>query len=141
MKKPFKYFIIGILTILLPLGLFILFIYSLSFAFFGGKNSKDDIHTLSTLNSPDNKFIATTFYYSGGGAAGWTGRKVNIRKSDEDFSDREFVFSASSGTDIQTVWENDSTLQINYSTDDRILSLYQKEWNSDKTVKIIYNQK
>lgn len=145
MKKPYKYFIAGVLTILLPIGVLILFIYSLSFAIektlFSSKDSKDDIHILSTINSPDNKIIATTFYYSGGGAAGWSGRKVSVRKDDENFDDREYVFSASSGTNIQTVWENDSTLRISYSTDDQILSLTQKEWNKDKTVKILYNQK
>lgn len=141
MKKPYKYFIAGVLTVLLPIGVFILAIYALSFTLFNDRNTKDEIYVFSTIESPDKKFIVTIFSYSGGGAAGWSGRKVNIRKSAEIFDDKEYIFSTSSGTDIQTQWENNSILHIDYSANGQILSLYQSEWNKDKTIRILYNQK
>ncbi|MGI8543033.1 MAG: hypothetical protein ACR2MD_06080 [Aridibacter sp.] len=137
--KKFKYFIAGVLIILLPLGFFFLLNFGLEAILFDGKN-KDDIHIMSAVNSPDKKLIATTFSYAGGGAAGWTGIKVNIRKRIEKFNPNKYVFSVSSGTEIKTEWENNSIVYINYKPNDNIISVFQKERNEDKTVKIIYNK-
>ncbi|CAN5747608.1 hypothetical protein BH24ACI2_BH24ACI2_07280 [soil metagenome] len=145
MKKPYHYFIAGVATILLPVGIFILLIFALSFAventLFNDKSAKDNIYILSEINSPNQKSVVTTFNHSGGGAAGWSGLKVNVRKREENFDSSEYVFSTNSGTKVQTNWENDSTVSISYSSNDRILSLYQKGWSKDKTVKILYKKK
>lgn len=141
MKKPYFYFIAGVATILLPVGVFILFIWVLGSAVektFSNNDRKDNIYNLSTSNSPNQNFISTTFSNSGGGAAGWCGQKVNIRKRDEVFDSGEYVFSTNCGTKILTNWEDNNTIRISFSPNDKYLSLYQKGWNKDKTVKILY---
>lgn len=125
--------------ILIPVGFLVFLNFGLEALLFDGEN-KDEIHIMSAVNSPDKNHIATTFFYSGGGAAGWTGIKVNIRKRSEKFNPDEYVFRVSSGTEIKTEWKNNSIVHINYSTEDYIISLSQKKWNEDKTVKIIYNK-
>lgn len=143
MKKPRFYFIAGVTTILLPVGIFILFIWILSLAIenaFSNNDRKDDIYILSTVNSPNQRLIATTFNDLGGGAVGWCEANVNIRKIEESFDSGEYVFSAHCGTKIQIDWEDDATIRISYSPDDNVIDLYQGGWSKDKTVKILYSK-
>lgn len=141
MKKPFFYFIAGFGTVFAPIGIFLIFIWIFVFTFADlteHQPQKADVSILSSTTSPNQKFIATTFANSGGGAASSCGLKVNVRNSDKQFDSNETVFVASCGTKIKTVWEDDKTLRITYSTENKILSLQQKGWDVDKTVKIIY---
>lgn len=143
MKKHYWYFIGGMATVFIPVGALYFLISLFAMAVVGtfAPDDKSDIHILATNTSPSGKYIATTFTTMGGGAAGSCGRQVNIRKSEEEFNHRESIFSSNCGTEIKTEWENENSLAISYSTDGEILSLSQKSWNADKTVKIIYKGK
>ncbi|HEY0322351.1 MAG TPA: DUF5412 family protein [Pyrinomonadaceae bacterium] len=140
MRKPSFYFIAGAGSVLAAIGAFLLFIFVLNLAlesmFAGNRDSTTNV--IATTPSPNQKYIATIYRSMGGGAAGWCSISVNIRKSKEQVNPEEDVFSSSCGTKIQTEWQSDGVLRISYVSDSEILSLHQKGWNTDKTVKILY---
>ncbi len=140
MKKPYFYFIAGVGSVVAAIGAFLVLIFILNLAL-GSMFAGDGGSTTSfitTTPSPNQKHIATIYSSMGGGAAGWCYIGVNIRKSEEQFSSNENVFSSSCGTKTDAEWQGDGILRISYSSDSEILSLRQKGLSADKTVKIIY---
>lgn len=143
MKKYYWYFIGGLATVFIPVGVMFLIILIFAAALGGvlTSDNKSHITVLAENTSPNQKYIVTTFSSMGGGAAGWCSAKVSIRRSEQDFNQDESVFSSHCGTKISTDWENDGRLRISYSTDEEMIGMNQKGWNPDKTVKIIYKGK
>jgi hypothetical protein len=64
--------------------------------------------------SPDGSLIATFYTESGGGAAGWIAGRVNLRRKDEPFSPKKFVFQMSHGYQARIDWSKANTLSIGY---------------------------
>lgn len=140
MRKPYFYFIAGVGSVVAAIGAFLVLIFILNlalesrFADDGGSTTS----VITTIPSSNQKHIATIYSSMGGGAAGWCYIGVNIRKGEEQFNPHENVFSSQCGTKTNAEWEGDGILRISYSSDSEILSLSQKGWNADKTVKILY---
>ena len=140
MRRPYFYFIAGAGTVVLTIGAFFLAIFLLNLAledaFAGNEGSTTTV--IATTPSPDQKHIATVYSNMGGGAAGWCSMKVNVRKSEEQFSSPGDVFSASCGTEVQAQWESNETLRILYSSHDDIVSSHQERLSADKIVRVLY---
>lgn len=77
----------------------------------------DDVEIINELKSPDGEHIATVFYCSGGGAAGYVYYNVNLRKTTDQFSQRDFLLGKrlwGSYTDITVRWIDSAHLEVSY---------------------------
>lgn len=141
-KTPSFYFAAGCLSVFAMLGAFWLLLFVLDLmlgaAFPADRAGTTNILTAST--SPNDEFVATSYVNMGGGAAGWCGTSVNVRRRHEQFTPDESVFGASCGTNINLRWEDDKTLRIEFSSDDKIVSLSQHRWSRDKAIEIHYSE-
>ena len=85
--------------------------------------TSDQVEVLQELASPDGQHVATVFECSGGGAAGYVYRNVNLRRATEEFSQRDFLLGEQgwfSFDDLSVRWLADDHLELSYrwSTDD-----------------------
>lgn len=142
MRNPFVYISAGVATILIPilgiLGLFYALVWSLERAF---TDMGSTTNILVTAASPDQKNIATSYVNMGGGAAGWCSTSVNLRRSDEEMNVKDYVFSSHCGTKIELVWESNDILRISYTPDSENFGIFQKRWNTDNSIRILYSGK
>ena len=81
------------------------------------KNS-DKVEVLSEKPSPNGKFIATSFYCEGGGAAGYCYKNANLRRARDELDQRDGLLGKhktwSGFSDIELSWIDDSNLEISY---------------------------
>ena len=136
MIKPVGYFVLGVLsTFLIIIVFFVLCRFIIS---------SGDIDILYSLNSPDNKHIATLYKDSGGGAAGWCYEKVSINTIKKPFinkSSKNDVFSINCSSEIKLIWESNDHLIIEYLCKKPVVSLTKWFLSNDDSVKISYNEK
>lgn len=138
MRKPSHYFLTGVLCFVAIYGCLWLLGFMLEKAFDSAFKGYDINITANSI-SPNQEYIAITYTDSGGGAAGWCYITVNLRKRDEHFdSKKNMIFYTGCSSSVDVTWQNDKALLITYSTDRESISLYQKSWSEDKTVKISY---
>ncbi|MDP6595049.1 MAG: hypothetical protein QGI86_03975 [Candidatus Poribacteria bacterium] len=80
--------------------------------------SIDTVEVLSEKPSPNGKFIATSFYCEGGGAAGYCYNNANLRRTGDELDPRGGLLGKyktwSSFSDVEVRWINDSNLEISY---------------------------
>ena len=65
--------------------------------------------------SPDGKFVATVFYCSGGGAAGYTYNNINLRRYGEKIDQRDFLLGThlwGTYSDMKIEWANSTELRV-----------------------------
>ena len=77
----------------------------------------DNVKIINELNSPDGKHVATVFFCSGGGAAGYTYYNVSLRKTGDDLNQRDFLlgkYNWHSFKDINITWIDSANLQVSY---------------------------
>jgi hypothetical protein len=108
----------------------------------------NDHRIMSTFTSPNGEHVATEYLGMGGGAAGWCSQRVSINSRgnpfdlEKEWSVGDYVFSASCGSDVEILWETDTSLRISYGMQtDAGVSTYQRPLSSDGTVKISYVSK
>lgn len=98
----------------------------------GREGSDADVDIISTTVSPDKEIVATVYYISGGGAAGYVYRLVNLRRRGGTFNPRKgIVFQVTRSENIMVTWEDDSHLAIKYSKPSSLLTQV-KEWDAGK---------
>ena len=92
----------------------------------------EDVDIVTTSASPNKEYIATIYIVSGGGAAGYVYRLVNIRKRGEPFDPKKgIVFHMSGARELGLTWEDDKHLSIKHSKDAHI-HIQAKEWGEGK---------
>ena len=78
----------------------------------------DTVEVLSEKPSPDGRFIATSFYCEGGGAAGYCYWNASLRKTGEQLNQRDGLLGKhktwTGFGDIKLRWIDDSNLEIAY---------------------------
>ncbi|MDA7628944.1 hypothetical protein N8843_09930 [Verrucomicrobia bacterium] len=77
----------------------------------------DKVQIISESKSSYGDYIATIFSCAGGGAAGYTYTKVNLRKKSQDFSQRDFLLGEHlwhSFSEISVDWKDSRTLNVSY---------------------------
>ena len=77
----------------------------------------DYVEIIDESKSPDGRHIATVFYCSGGGAAGYVYNNVNLRKSTDQFNQRDFLLGKrlwGSYTNITVRWIDSAHLEVSY---------------------------
>ncbi len=78
----------------------------------------DTVEVLSEKPSPDGKFIATSFYCEGGGAAGYCYWNASLRRAEEQLNQRDGLlgkhktWKGFSGIELR--WIDDSHLEVSY---------------------------
>ena len=76
----------------------------------------DTVEVLSEKPSPDGRFIATSFYCQGGGAAGYCYWNVSLRRAGEPLNQRDGLLGKHKTwkgfSDIKLRWIDDSNLEI-----------------------------
>jgi hypothetical protein len=103
-----------------------------------------DIGVIATSKSPNQKYVATSYSESGGGAAGFCYLLINLRKTEERFNpDKGVVFEtgcSQRSDELEFRWENDTRLRVGYPGD---FEPRRKEqmWDSDYPVEIFYVSK
>ncbi|MEE3368958.1 MAG: hypothetical protein VX346_06405 [Planctomycetota bacterium] len=79
----------------------------------------DTVKVLAEVASPNGKFIATSFYCEGGGAAGYCYSNVSLRRSGVALNQRDGLLGRHktwSGFDkIVLRWMDDGNLEISYA--------------------------
>ena len=84
-------------------------------------SSTDTVKVLSEMPSPNGKFIATSFYCEGGGAAGYCYNNVSLRRAGDELNQRDGLLGKhktwSGFSDIELRWIDDSNLEISYTQD------------------------
>jgi hypothetical protein len=81
----------------------------------------DTVEVLSEEPSPNGKFIATSFYCEGGGAAGYCYNNVSLRRAEDELDQRNGLLGKHKTwrgfSDIELRWIDDSNLEISYTQD------------------------
>ena len=78
----------------------------------------DTVEVLSEKPSPGGKFIATSFYCEGGGAAGYCYWNASLRRAEEQLNQRDGLlgkhktWKGFSGIELR--WIDDSHLEVSY---------------------------
>ena len=79
----------------------------------------DTVEVLSEKPSPNGKFIATSFYCEGGGAAGYCYNNASLRRAGDELNQRDGLLGKhktwSGFSDIEVRWIDDSNLEISYT--------------------------
>jgi hypothetical protein len=102
------------------------------------KKPEEQIDIIATATSPSNDHVATVYTVSGGGAAGYAYRVVNLRKQSETFNPKKgVIFSATGTREVTCRWEDNEHLMVNHSKAGNIYT-QAKEWGSDKIIRISY---
>jgi len=141
MWKQIRYFVAGALSFLMVYGCLWLLGFLLEKSF-DNMFKGNDIVMVSDMPSPNHGLISTIYVNSGGGAAGWCYKEVNLRKNSEAFDAKKGeVFSTDCGTDVEFSWRGDDTAIIKYSTNGISASLTQKSLSDDKAVRVLYQTK
>ena len=78
----------------------------------------DTVEILSEKPSPDGRFIATSFYCEGGGAAGYCYWNASLRRAGEQLNQRDGLLGKhktwKGSSDIELRWIDDSHLEVSY---------------------------
>ena len=99
---------------------------------------KEQIEILSTATSSSNDYVATVYTVSGGGAAGYVYKVVNLRKQAESFDPKKgIIFSASGTREVSLQWEDNESLVVKHSKAGNIYT-QAKQWGSGKKIRITY---
>ena len=81
----------------------------------------DTVEVLSEKPSPNGKFIATSFYCEGGGAAGYCYNNAILRRAGDELNQRDGLLGKhktwSGSSDIDVRWIDGSNLEISYKQD------------------------
>ena len=81
----------------------------------------DTVEVLSEKPSPDGKFIATSFYCEGGGAAGYCYNNASLRRAGDELNQRDGLLGKHKTwkgfSDIELRWIDDSNLEVSYRQD------------------------
>ena len=76
----------------------------------------DTVEILSEKPSPDGRFIATSFYCEGGGAAGYCYWNASLRRAEDELNQRDGLLGKHKTwkgfSDIKLRWIDDSNLEI-----------------------------
>ncbi|MEC9092948.1 MAG: hypothetical protein VX438_09605 [Planctomycetota bacterium] len=84
--------------------------------------STDQIEIISEEKSPNGQFVATCFFCSGGGAAGYFYANVSLRKAGEQLDQRDGLLGKfktwKSFSEIEVKWINDKNLEVAYKQSD-----------------------
>ena len=79
----------------------------------------DTVEVLSEKPSPNGKFIATSFYCEGGGAAGYCYWNASLRRAEDELNQRDGLLGKHKTWkgfgDIKLRWIDDSNLEIAYN--------------------------
>lgn len=79
----------------------------------------DVVEVLIDNPSPNGKFIATSFYCEGGGAAGYCYKNVSLRRAGDELNQRDGLLGKhktwSGFSDIAVRWIDDENLEVSYS--------------------------
>ena len=89
----------------------------------GWGGGTDTVEILIEKPSPDGRFIATSFYCEGGGAAGYCYWNASLRRAGEQLNQRDGLLGKyktwKSFSDIELRWIDDSNLEVSYRWDPR----------------------
>lgn len=98
----------------------------------------EDIAIVTSKNSPSKDYIATVYIASGGGAAGYVYRLVNIRNRSEPFnSEKGIVFQMAGATELNIDWKDNHHFIIEYAKGASIYT-QEKTWGDEGMVQVIY---
>ena len=94
-------------------------LFALVFLFVSGCHDwrgTDTVEVLSEKPTPDGRFIATSFYCEGGGAAGYCYWNASLRRAGEQLNQRDGLLGKHKTwkgfSDIKLRWIDDSNLEI-----------------------------
>ncbi len=94
-------------------------LFALVFLFVSGCHDwrgTDTVEVLSEKPSPDGRFIATSFYCEGGGAAGYCYWNASLRQAGEPLNQRDGLLGKHKTwkgfSDIKLRWIDDSHLEV-----------------------------
>lgn len=83
----------------------------------GDWRTSDTVEILQEVHSPNGAHVATVFFCSGGGAAGYTYTNVNLRETSQRLNQRDVLLGQylwhSFGA-ISVSWIDDETLEVTY---------------------------
>ena len=98
-----------------------------------------EVNVRSVAVSPDKTHIATSYTVSGGGAAGFVYKCVNVRAATEPFAPTAgVVFQMSGNSELAVRWEADGTLIVEHPTDATVLTSDPDWKDGTATVRIRY---
>ena len=84
-------------------------------------SSTDTVEVISEKPSPDGRFIATSFYCEGGGAAGYCYNNIGLRRAGDELDQRDGLLGKhktwSGFSDIAVRWIDDENLEVSYTQD------------------------
>jgi len=96
----------------------------------GSRSSDVDVDIISTIVSPNKEYVATIYYISGGGAAGYVYGLVNLRRQEDTFNPKKgIIFQVTHTQNITVMWKDDVHLMIKHSKPSSLLT-QAKEWSA-----------
>ena len=97
----------------------------------------DEVRIKTTSQSPDDKYLASFYSMSGGGAAGWVVLRVNLRRTNDVFYTSDYVFEMNHGYQCELTWKGNAHLIVTYPAEANLKKQGYK-WNE---VTISYEMK
>jgi len=88
----------------------------------------DEVRIESTSRSPDDKYLASFYSMSGGGAAGWVALRVNLRRTGDAFYTSDYVFEMNHGYQCELNWKGNAQLLVTYPAEAGVRK-QDSQWN------------
>lgn len=103
------------------------------------KSSDADVDIISTTASPNKEYVATIYYISGGGAAGYVYRLVNLSRRGDTFNPKKgIIFQVTHTKNITVIWEDDAHMTIKYSKPSSLLTQVREWGTGERKIHIQY---
>ena len=102
------------------------------------KRSKEEVRIITTAISPNKEYVATAYVVSGGGAAGYVYRVVNLRKRADRFDPKKgVVFSGTRVPEISLTWNDNEHVTVKHSKAGNIYT-QSRQWGDRGQIRINY---
>lgn len=133
-----KYFFYGFAVVAFICLLLATIPFALGMMLFGDGSSAHTLNVLQEVQSPDERYVATSYVDMGGGAPGWCMAEVNVRSTGSELPPNETVFASHCETKVELSWQSLTDLSIKFSPDDVDFGVTQSSTSKDGQVRIHY---
>jgi len=102
------------------------------------RRSKEEVRIITTAISPNKEYVATVYVVSGGGAAGYVYKVVNLRKRADRFDPKKgIVFSGTRVPEISLTWADNEYVTVKHSKAGNVYT-QAKQWGDRGQIRINY---
>lgn len=98
--------------------------------------AQEQVDIVTTIPSPNKEYLATVYVVSGGGAAGYVYKLINLRKQEEPFDSKKgIIFLVTRTRALDLTWQDNQHVTVKHSKPGDV---YTKATMWDSKIRISY---